>query len=69
MQLEQVIKEFGESVGFQSLEINSNGVVHMTITKVGDLLIKNTMMNLAEMYLYIFCAFMSVLMANFIGVH
>lgn len=39
MQLEQVIKEFGESVGFQSLEINSNGVVHMTITKVGDLFI------------------------------
>lgn len=39
MQLREVIKEFGELVGFQSLETNNNGVVHITINKIGDLFI------------------------------
>ncbi|MDR1432861.1 MAG: hypothetical protein LBI61_00775 [Puniceicoccales bacterium] len=39
MQLSEVIREFGDIVGFQSLETNENGVVHMTIHKIGDLFI------------------------------
>ena len=39
MQLSEVIREFGTIVGFQSLETNENGVVHMTIHKIGDLFI------------------------------
>jgi hypothetical protein len=39
MQLREVITEFGNEIGFQSLETNANGVVHMTIHEVGDLFI------------------------------
>jgi hypothetical protein len=39
MQLDDVIKEFGNTIGFQSLETNANGVVHMTLHKIGDLFI------------------------------
>ncbi|MDR2432617.1 MAG: hypothetical protein LBD34_02580 [Puniceicoccales bacterium] len=39
MQLGEVLQEFGALVGFKTLETNENGVVHMTIHKVGDLFI------------------------------
>jgi hypothetical protein len=39
MQLSEVIREFGTEIGFSSMEINANGVVHLTIHKVGDLFI------------------------------
>ncbi|MDR1891269.1 MAG: hypothetical protein LBQ23_03820 [Puniceicoccales bacterium] len=39
MQLSEVLQEFGALSGFKTLETNENGVVHMTIHKVGDLFI------------------------------
>ncbi|MDR1401802.1 MAG: hypothetical protein LBI81_02495 [Puniceicoccales bacterium] len=39
MQLNEIIREFGEEIGFQSLETNENGVVHLTIHGVGDLFV------------------------------
>ncbi|MDR1413855.1 MAG: hypothetical protein LBI56_02885 [Puniceicoccales bacterium] len=39
MLLRETIKEFGEEMGIQSLETNENGVVHMTIDKIGELFI------------------------------
>jgi hypothetical protein len=45
MQLNDVIKEFGELVGFQSLETNENGVVHLTVDGVGELFIDEKFRN------------------------
>ena len=39
MQVKDVVKDFGELVGIQSLEINENGVLHVTIHNIGDLFI------------------------------
>ena len=39
MQLAEVINEFGRYIGAKSLEMNENGVIHMTINKIGDLFI------------------------------
>ncbi|MDR2737442.1 MAG: hypothetical protein LBB18_00670 [Puniceicoccales bacterium] len=39
MQLDEVIREFGNLSGFRSLETNVHGVVHITIDKIGDLFI------------------------------
>jgi AAA+ ATPase superfamily predicted ATPase len=39
MQLRELIRDFGNEIGFNSLETNKNGVVHLTIHKIGDLFI------------------------------
>ncbi|MDR1595628.1 MAG: hypothetical protein LBR91_01735 [Puniceicoccales bacterium] len=39
MRPDDVIQEFGQLVGFQSLEVNKNGVVHMSIDGIGELFI------------------------------
>jgi hypothetical protein len=39
MQPSEVIGEFGASISLNKLEINDNGVVHMSIGKIGELFI------------------------------
>jgi hypothetical protein len=54
MQLSEVIREFGNEVGFRSLETNANGVVHLTIQKVGDLFIDEKYSDEAGGYVFVY---------------
>ncbi|MDR3144424.1 MAG: hypothetical protein LBT64_02905 [Puniceicoccales bacterium] len=54
MQPKEVIKEFGSTIGFNSLEINENGVVHLFIHKVGNLFIDEKYRDESGNYVFIY---------------